>query len=63
MKPVNQEDAKKLDLQKKTVAVLSSDDQKSIDGGQNAEAITTSWGPCTGFTCCPPATVDPEQNA
>ncbi len=35
MKPVvNQDDAKKLDLQKKTVAVLSSDDQKSVDGGQ-----------------------------
>ena len=56
MKPVNQNDAKKLDLQKKTVAVLSSDDQKSVGGGQNEEAITTSWGPCTGFTCCPPAT-------
>lgn len=54
MKPVN--DAKKLDLQKKTVAVLSTEDQRSIDGGGNEEAITTSWGPCTGFTCCPPAT-------
>jgi hypothetical protein len=55
MKPVKQ-DAKKLDLQKKTVAVLSSDDQKSVEGGLNEAPITTSWGPCTGFTCCPPAT-------
>jgi len=66
MKPVNQ-DAKKLDLQKKTVAVLSSDDQKSVEGGLNEEAITTSWGPCTGFTCCPPATTgtgdQPGQDA
>jgi hypothetical protein len=61
MKPVvNQDDAKKLDLQKKTVAVLSTDDQKSVDGGQ-AQEITTSWGPCTGFTCCPSATIDPQE--
>ena len=53
MKP---NDAKKLDLQKKTVAVLSSDEQKSVEGGLNEAPITTSWGPCTGFTCCPPAT-------
>ena len=66
MKPVNQ-DAKKLDLQKKTVAVLSSDDQKSVEGGLNEAPITTSWGPCTGFTCCPPATTgtgdQPGQDA
>jgi len=70
MKPIkNQDDAKKLDLQKKTVSVLSDNQLNAVDGGKNEEAITTSWGPCTGFTCCPPATTgtgggfEPTQDA
>ena len=56
MKPVKNQDAKKLDLQKKTVSVLSDNQLNAVDGGLNEAPITTSWGPCTGFTCCPPAT-------
>ena len=57
MKPVKNQDAKKLDLQKKTVSVLSDNQLNAVDGGQNEQAVTTSWFQCTGWTCCPPATV------
>jgi hypothetical protein len=44
---------KKLELKRKTISVLSDDELKRIDGGEDPIApVTTSFGNCTGFTCC-----------
>jgi natural product precursor len=46
---------KKLKLNKQSISNLSKTEMQVIKGGE-AALITTSWGPCTGFTCCPAAT-------
>jgi len=45
---------KKLILDKKTITQLSEKEQSKILGG---EALTTSYGSCTGFLCCSPPIV------
>lgn len=43
---------KKLELKKKTISILSNDDLKIMNGGVEDAGLTTSFGNCTGFTCC-----------
>ena len=52
MKP-NQTNLKsKLKLNKQSVSNLSKADMQKINGGDEA-AATTSFGSCSGWTCCP----------
>ncbi len=44
----------KLSLNKQSVSRLSKDQQLQINGGVQEEAVTTSFGRCTRFTCCGP---------
>ena len=41
----------KLELKKKTISILSDDQLKTMEGGL-VDPVTTSFGQCTGFTCC-----------
>lgn len=45
----------KLQLKKHAVSNLSKTEMEHLKGGSE-EAITTSWGSCTGWTCCNPTT-------
>ena len=51
---------KKLSLNKGIVSLLSGEDQKFIRGGEN-EPVTTSFGACTGFLCCPNISDNPAD--
>jgi len=45
----------KLQLKKQAVSNLSNSEMNAVRAGNaEAEALTTSKGSCTGFTCCDP---------
>lgn len=53
MKPI--QNHKKLKLSKHTVSNLTNSEQaRLIAGGAEEAVVTTSFGKCTGFTCCDP---------
>ncbi|MCX2576125.1 hypothetical protein [Pedobacter sandarakinus] len=41
----------KLELKTKTISVLSNSDLSQLNGAEG-DALTTSFGDCTGFLCC-----------
>jgi hypothetical protein len=63
MKPVNQNNAKKLNLQKKVISHLSYGELGGANKGRNEAAWTTSFDACSGFLCCPSGSIDVDGRA